>query len=263
MLAETRGIITLNELRNRSPVFRDRAHAGEVLAGMLAHRRGDNAVVLGIPAGGVPVAAVIARQMQWPLDVAVVSKITLPWNTEAGYGAVAFDGSVRLNEALIARVALSRHVVEAGIGRTREKVERRAQLLRHDKPFPDLNRLGVILVDDGLASGFTLETAHCGPLPLHTSIPFSVSHVNVQLPTLIVLALATATSGNASTPANTIPISAGTTMEPRPTFFVVLFIYLPPVINVERKFLSLHRVWRCHELLRSYLSSSVLARPSR
>jgi predicted phosphoribosyltransferase len=159
MQAETRGVITLNELRNRSHVFRDRAHAGEVLAGMLAHRRGGNAVVLGIPAGGVPVAAVIARQLQWPLDVAVVSKITLPWNTEAGYGAVAFDGSVRLNEALIARVALSRHMVEAGIGRTREKVERRAQLLRHDKPFPDLNRLGVILVDDGLASGFTLETA--------------------------------------------------------------------------------------------------------
>ena len=65
----------------------------------LSSYRGTDSIVLAIPAGGVPVGAVIARELGTPLDVAVVSKITLPWNTEAGYGAVAWDGTVRIRMA--------------------------------------------------------------------------------------------------------------------------------------------------------------------
>lgn len=159
MEATEKNIFELPELRNRTQVFRDRGHAGTVLADMLAAFHGEHGFVLGIPAGGVPVAAEIARRLRWPLDVAVVSKITLPWNTEAGYGAVAFDGTVRLNQELIERLALGEEVVQEGIARTREKVRRRVARLRGDRPFPDLRDCFALLVDDGLASGFTLLTA--------------------------------------------------------------------------------------------------------
>ncbi len=152
-------VIELPALRDRLGVFRDRAHAGEVLADMLSAYRGSNTLVLGIPAGGAPVAAVIARAHALPLDVAVVSKLTLPWNTEAGYGAFAFDGTLLLNEALMVRAGLSEADIEAGKARAQEKVARRVQLLRGDRPFPDLSQRRAILVDDGLASGFTLMVA--------------------------------------------------------------------------------------------------------
>lgn len=84
-------IIEREELRDRAHVFRDRAHAGAVLAEMLAPSfdRRPHAIVLAIPAGGVPVAAPIAQRLALPLELAVVSKITLAGNAEAGYGAVA------------------------------------------------------------------------------------------------------------------------------------------------------------------------------
>jgi len=151
------GIIELNQLKEQSRVFRDRHHAGDVLARMLHPYRRDNQLVLGIPAGGVPVAAVIAQTLHIPLDVAVVSKITLPWNTEAGYGAVAFDGTVRLNKALLAQVRLSDTEVRAGIEATTAKVRRRVKHLRQNIPFPILSGRSIILVDDGLASGFTMR----------------------------------------------------------------------------------------------------------
>ena len=77
MEAEAR-ILDLPQLRNRVRVFRDRADAGGVLAGMMESYRDSDAIVLAIPAGGVPVAAAIAKQLNLALDVAVTSKITLP-----------------------------------------------------------------------------------------------------------------------------------------------------------------------------------------
>ncbi len=149
----------LPELRGRTRVFRDRIHAGAVLADMLQDLRGTDALVLAVPAGGVPVAAELARRLDLPLDVAVVSKITLPWNTEAGYGAVAFDGTIRINEPLVARAGLTARQVEAGIEETLAKVERRVRTFRGTRPPPDLAGRPAVLVDDGLASGFTMATA--------------------------------------------------------------------------------------------------------
>lgn len=145
-------------LRNRLRVFRDRAAAGKVLAGMLQRYRGGPTVVMGIPAGGMAVAVEIARALALPVDPAVVSKITLPWNTESGYGAVAFDGTVMLNERLLSRLNLSEEEIQKGINKTKQKVFRRVNLFRGDQPLPDFSR-PVILVDDGLASGITLRTA--------------------------------------------------------------------------------------------------------
>lgn len=159
MLDAAGKIFDLPELRNRGQVFRDRTQAGAVLAGMLDDWRRTDAVVFAIPAGGVPVAAEVVQQLNLPLDLAIVSKVTLPWNTESGYGAVAFDGTVRLNQELIAALGLQPEVVQDGIARTKAKVERRVWQLRGDRRLPDVTHRAVVLIDDGLASGFTLLTA--------------------------------------------------------------------------------------------------------
>jgi predicted phosphoribosyltransferase len=100
-------IFELSKFRDQVCVFRDRAFAGKVLADMLKEFRNRNAIVMAIPAGGVAVGAVIAKELNLPLDVAVVSKITLPWNSEAGYGAVAFDGTVKLNQEFLSHLNLN------------------------------------------------------------------------------------------------------------------------------------------------------------
>lgn len=169
-------VVDLPELRDRIGVFEDRAEAGRQLASMMEDLRGTDALVLGIPAGGVPVAAPLAAELELQLDVAVVSKITLPWNTEAGYGAVAFDGTVRINEPLRGRLSLSGEDVEEGIEATREKVQRRVLELRGERPLPDVSGRTVVLCDDGLASGFTMMTAveavrEAGPERVIVAVP--------------------------------------------------------------------------------------------
>jgi predicted phosphoribosyltransferase len=164
------------ELRDRVQVFRDRGHAGEVVAEMTGELCGSETTVLAVPAGGLPVAAAVAGSLELPLDVAVVSKITLPWNTEVGYGAVAFDGTTRLNEALVADLGLAEEVVRRGIEETRAKVARRVAELRGEQPAPDLSGRCAVVVDDGLASGFTMATAiealrRCGASRLLVAVP--------------------------------------------------------------------------------------------
>ncbi len=151
-------LVTREDLGERTQVFRDRAHAGQILAEMLSEVRARDAVVLGIPAGGVPVAAEVARRLGLPLGVAVVSKITLPWSTESGYGAIAFDGTMRLNEEMIQRLDLRPEQIERGRQRTARKVERRVAELAGGRG-PDTAGRVVIVTDDGIASGFTLSVA--------------------------------------------------------------------------------------------------------
>jgi putative phosphoribosyl transferase len=152
-------IIDLPELREQTHVFQDRTHAGEVLTRMLMDDDKQAGIILAVPAGGVPVGVVMAEKTGLDFDVAVVSKITLPWNTEAGYGAVAFDGTVKLNKDLVRRVNLTDEQVKIGIEKTKAKVARRVKKLRGRQPFPDLGNRCAILVDDGLASGFTMRVA--------------------------------------------------------------------------------------------------------
>ena len=152
-------LIDRANLRNRVRVFRDRSHAGEVLAQMLETYRNSEIQVMAIPAGGVPVAAVIGESLGLTVDVIVVSKITFAWNSEAGYGALAGDGTLRLNDALIAQSGLDRTQVAADVERTRSKVERRVTRMHAGQPAPKVAGRSFIVVDDGLASGFTMRVA--------------------------------------------------------------------------------------------------------
>lgn len=148
-----------------------------MLADMLASYRQTDSLVLGIPAGGVPVAAEIARRLTLPLDVAVVSKITLPWNSESGFGAVAFDGSVHLNEALIPHLGLTATDIDNSVAKTTAKVKGRVAQLCGQRPRPHLGNRTLILVDDGLASGFTMQVA------IETLRKQGANHIIVAVPT--------------------------------------------------------------------------------
>ena len=141
------------------PAFRDRPHAGRELAHMLEEFRGSAALVLAIPAGGVPVAAAIAQELGLPLDVIAVSKVLYPWTTEAGYGAVAFDGSELLDEAAIARHGVKPAQIEKAVAEARAKVERRAARLRKGRAALALEGRTLIVVDDGIAAGSTMRAA--------------------------------------------------------------------------------------------------------
>ena len=152
-------IIEIPELRDRIRVFHNRSQAGEVLSALLDSYKNSPSLIMAIPSGGIPVAVSIAERLDLPLEVAPVSKITLPWNTEAGYGAVAFDGTTRLNTDLLPHLRLTEKDIEEGKIKTWEKVKRRTQKFRGNLPFPDLADRPVILIDDGLASGFTLLVA--------------------------------------------------------------------------------------------------------
>ena len=139
--------------------FRDRAAAGHELARLLEECRGSGALVLAIPSGGVPVAAEIARALGLPLDAIPVSKVLLPWTTESGYGAVAFDGSVWIDESAVERYKLSQTQIDDAIAEARAKVERRNARLRRGRTPLDVMGKIVIVVDDGIAAGSTMRTA--------------------------------------------------------------------------------------------------------
>jgi len=147
------------ELRDRIGLFDDRAHAGEMLADMLAGQFGDDAMILGIAAGGVAVGAPIARQLGMGLNAAVVNKITPPWNSEWGFGAVAYDGSVVIDESSLARASIDRAELGQCTARARAKVDRRLELFAHHGPPADLSGRAVVVVDDGLATGITMRGA--------------------------------------------------------------------------------------------------------
>ena len=170
-------IYDLPELRDRMEVFRDRIHAGQVLAEMLEVIDQKSSIVLGIPAGCVPVAAESAKKLGLPFDVAVVSKITLPWNTEAGYGAVAFDGTHRLNEEMLPHLGLTEKEIQTGIEKTKAKVFERVASLRGEKPLAELSQKNIIVIDDGLASGFTMLVA------VETLSKADAEHIIVAVPT--------------------------------------------------------------------------------
>ncbi|HZR22598.1 MAG TPA: phosphoribosyltransferase [Vicinamibacterales bacterium] len=140
--------------------FRDRLDAGQQLAGRLtAYANHANVVVLGLPRGGVPVAAEVARMLQAPLDVFVVRKLGVPGHEELAMGAIASGGVRVLSEDLIDELGIPRAAVELAAARQHVELERRERLYRGDRQPPRLHDRIVIVIDDGLATGATMEAA--------------------------------------------------------------------------------------------------------
>jgi putative phosphoribosyl transferase len=140
--------------------FRDRGDAGRRLAGLLAgYRHEPETIVLGLPRGGVPVAAEIAKALHLPLDVLIVRKLGVPGFSEVAFGAIASGGIEVLNPDVIR----SSHIDDAAIDDVRtvqlNELKRREFAYRGERPPLDVTDTTVIVVDDGTATGATMRAA--------------------------------------------------------------------------------------------------------
>jgi len=136
-------------------IFGDRLDAGRKLADAYDGPR-DDVVVLGIARGGIPVGFPIALDTGAALDVVTARKLPIPWSPEMGFGAIAPDGTMSLNEDLMPRLGLSREAIEGIAREVLSEVHRRENVYRGGGPPTGIADRNVILVDDGLATGYTM-----------------------------------------------------------------------------------------------------------
>ena len=140
------------------PLFVDRRDAGERLAAALSDLAGSELVVLGIPRGGVEIAAVVAERLAAPLDVVIPRKVGAPGNPELGLGAVA-EGVEVLDERLIRVLGVSPGYLRAEIAAQQEEIRRRAMAYRGSRPPIELAGKVAVVIDDGVATGGTAAAA--------------------------------------------------------------------------------------------------------
>ena len=141
--------------------FRDRVHAGELLEELLRRELGDidDGIVLGLPRGGVPVAAAVARRLGLPLDVYLVRKLGVPGHEEYAMGAIASGGVRVLNEDAVRSLGIDQATIDSVTERELVELERREIAYRGNRPALDLEGTNVILVDDGIATGASMRAA--------------------------------------------------------------------------------------------------------
>jgi predicted phosphoribosyltransferase len=138
-------------------MFKDRQEAGALLAGKLAAYRGKDAVVIGLPRGGVAVAAALAHGLALPLDIVVTRKIGHPLNPEYAIGVVNEKGETILNEAEAATVDSAWLTQETA--RQKREAKRRIGAYRGAQKPASLSGKSVVVVDDGIATGLTMRLA--------------------------------------------------------------------------------------------------------
>jgi putative phosphoribosyl transferase len=138
-------------------MFEDRKDAGEKLAGALTAYQGLNPLVLAIPRGGVVVGFQIAKYLQSDLAIVVVRKLPFPDNPEAGFGAIAEDGSTYFVGRSVQM--LPPDMVDRIIEEQKLEIKRRIKVLREGKSLPAMKNRTIILVDDGIAMGSTMRAA--------------------------------------------------------------------------------------------------------
>ncbi|HHW41232.1 MAG TPA: phosphoribosyltransferase [Syntrophomonadaceae bacterium] len=163
-------------------LFQDRQTAGRQLAEKLLKYQGKDLLVLGVPRGGVIVAAEVAKALAAPLDVIISRKIGAPFNPELALGAVAPDGTVLYDERLMNLLGLGRGDLQEQVSRQLEEIRRRQKLYRGEREPLSYSGRTVIVVDDGIATGFTLRAAlrsisRHGPGKLVLAVPVAPPEV--------------------------------------------------------------------------------------
>jgi putative phosphoribosyl transferase len=169
--------------------FYDRRDAGRQLAQALAARgyRGDGLLVLGIPRGGVVVASEVARALDAPLDVVMARKLRAPYQPELAIGAVVSGDHLTLIDETLARATgATREYLEEEVRHQRAEIERRLRAYRGDRPTPDVRGRTVIVVDDGIATGYTFRAALEGlrrqhPARLVAAVPVAPAESLISL----------------------------------------------------------------------------------
>ncbi len=140
--------------------YHDRPEAGRVLAETLkSYADRPDVIVLALPRGGVPVAFEVARALNAPLDVFLVRKLGVPGREELAMGAIATGGVRLLNEEVVRALRIPDKEIEAVTAIEREELHRRERAYRGDRPPPEISGRVVILIDDGLATGFSMRAA--------------------------------------------------------------------------------------------------------
>jgi len=137
--------------------FRDRAHAGNLLAEKLIAYESDNPIVLAIPRGGVEVGVQVAKHLNCDFELLIVRKLPFPDNPESGFGAIAEDGSSVVFDRFAQTVPETerQHIYEA----QQKEIQSRTRTLRKGQPLPPLRGRTVILIDDGIAMGSTMQAS--------------------------------------------------------------------------------------------------------
>jgi predicted phosphoribosyltransferase len=141
------------------PMFENRYDAGRKLAEKLVAYKGKSVVVLAIPNGGVPVALSVALALDADLNLIVSRKIPLPLRPEGGFGAITDDGTMILNDETVRKAGLTPDQITYQAAQVRKNIAQRSLLYHKDLPPPAVTGKTVIVVDDGLASGYTMMAA--------------------------------------------------------------------------------------------------------
>jgi len=135
-------------------IFRDRSHAGEKLSEKLKEHSSPDTVIIAIPRGGIAVAYPVSINLGLKLTIAGVRKLPIPWSPEMGFGAIAEDGSIYINESVVKRHWIDADEISDISERVLSEVRRRVSLYRKGG-LPDFSGKRVIVVDDGFATGYT------------------------------------------------------------------------------------------------------------
>ncbi len=142
-----------------APVFENRYDAGRQLAEKLSEYKGQPVVVLAVPNGGLPVALQVALALEVDFDVVISRKLPIPLRPEGGFGAIADDGAVILNEAVVKEVGLTPEQINYEVSKVRVDIRQRSLLYRGKRLLSVVSGKTVVIIDDGLASGYTMMAA--------------------------------------------------------------------------------------------------------
>lgn len=143
----------------QQPIFENRYDAGRQLATKLTEYKKQPAVVLAIPNGGLPVGLQVALALEADLDMVISRKIPIPLRPEGGFGAVADDGAIILNQEVLKGLNLSERQINYQVSKVRNDIQQRSLLYRGDRLLSVITGKVAIITDDGLASGYTMMAA--------------------------------------------------------------------------------------------------------
>jgi putative phosphoribosyl transferase len=161
---------------SRSPLFENRYDAGSKLAAKLSEYKGKDIIVLAIPNGGLPVAVPVALALDADLDIVVARKLPIPLLPEGGFGAVADDGTTIFNESVLKAINLDEHQINYQVNKVRSDIRERSLVYRNNRTLSVIKGRTAIIVDDGLASGYTMLAAvesvkRRGPVRIIIAVP--------------------------------------------------------------------------------------------
>jgi predicted phosphoribosyltransferase len=164
------------------PLFENRYDAGRKLAEKLFPYADKSVIVLGIPNGGAAVALGVALSLNAELDLIISRKIPLPLTPEGGFGSVTDDGTMILNEEIVSKAGLTRQQINYQVSQVRSDIRNRSLLYHGDRRPLAITGRTVIIVDDGLASGYTMRAAiaslrHRKPEKIVAAVPVGPEHV--------------------------------------------------------------------------------------